>query len=122
MNADATALYSMFRNIAGSIGIAVVTSLTANRLQTHRAYLADHLSPLDAPYQQLLAQHERVLHAYGYTAGAAHDAALGLLNHTLNQQAAILAYMDVFTFSALAAFCVIPLTWLFRPGVAGRRR
>ena len=58
LNADATALYSMFRNIAGSIGIAVVTSLAANRLQTHRAYLAEHLGPLDAPYQQLLAQHE----------------------------------------------------------------
>lgn len=121
-NADATALYSMFRNIAGSIGIAVVTSLTANQLQTHRAYLAQHLSPLDAPYQQLLAQHERVLRTLGYTAGAAHSAALGLLNQTLNQQASIMAYMDVFTFSALAAFAVIPLTWLFRPGVAGRRR
>ncbi len=122
LNADATALYSMFRNIAGSIGIAVVTSLAANRLQTHRAYLAEHLGPLDAPYQQLLAQHEAALQAHGYAAGAAHAAAMGLLNYTLNKQAAILAYMDVFAFSAVAAFCIIPLTWLFRPGVAGRRR
>ena len=38
LNADATALYSMFRNIAGSIGIAVVTALGAERLQVHRAY------------------------------------------------------------------------------------
>ena len=122
LNADATALYSMFRNIAGSIGIAVVTSLAANRLQTHRAYLATHLGPLDAPYQQLLAQHERVLRAFGYAADPAHAAALGLINQTLNKQAAVLAYMDVFAFSAVAAFCIVPLTWLFRPGVAGRRR
>ena len=47
---------------------------------------------------------------------------MGLLNQTLNRQAGVLAYMDVFAFTALAAFCVVPLTWLFRPGVAGRRR
>ena len=41
LNADATALYSMFRNIAGSIGISVATAIAANRLQVHRAYLAD---------------------------------------------------------------------------------
>ena len=41
LNADATALYSMFRNIAGSVGIAVATAMAANRLQVHRAYLAD---------------------------------------------------------------------------------
>ena len=40
LNADATALYSMFRNIFGSIGIAVITALGAERQQAHRAYLA----------------------------------------------------------------------------------
>ena len=122
LNADATALYSMFRNIAGSIGIAIVTSLATNRLEVHRAYLAEHLGPLDTPYQQLLTQHESVLRGLGYARDAAHAAAMGLLNQTLNRQAGVLAYMDVFAFTALAAFCVVPLTWLFRPGVAGRRR
>ncbi|HKD76940.1 MAG TPA: DHA2 family efflux MFS transporter permease subunit, partial [Ktedonobacterales bacterium] len=45
LNADATALYSMFRNIFGSIGIAVITALGAERQQVHRAYLSQHLSP-----------------------------------------------------------------------------
>ena len=54
LNADATALYSMFRNISGSIGIAMITALGAERQQAHRAYLAGHLSPYDQPYQDLL--------------------------------------------------------------------
>ena len=121
LNADATALYSMFRNIGGSIGISAVTAITANRLQVHRAYLATHLSPLDQPYANLLAQYHHALQVLGYAGGAASDAAMNLINQALNQQAAILAYCDVFTLSAVMAFAVVPLAFLFRPGVAGAR-
>ena len=58
----------------------------------------------------------------GQTPGGAHDAALGLINRTLDVQAAILAYSDLYIYSAIAAFCIVPLTLLFRPGIAGRPR
>jgi MFS transporter, DHA2 family, multidrug resistance protein len=122
LNADATALYSMFRNISGSIGIAVVTAIGANRLQTHRAYLAGHLSPFDQPYQEMLARHTQALQAMGHTQSGAHDAAMGLINRTLDVQAAILSYADLYIYSAVAAFAVVPLTLLFRSGIAGRPR
>ena len=32
---------------------------------------------------------------------------------TLNQQAAVLAYRDVFAYCAVAAFCIVPVTLLF---------
>ena len=101
LNADATALYSMFRNISGSVGIAVVTAMGAERLQAHRAYLAEHLTPFDQPYQELLARHTQTLQAMGHTAPSAHDAAMGLINQTLNLQAAILSYMDLYAYIAL---------------------
>ena len=122
LTADATALYSMFRNIAGSVGIAVLTAMGAERLQAHRAQLATHLSPFDEPYQELLARHTHALEAMGNAPVAAHDAAMGLINATLNKQAAILSYVDLYLWSAVAAFCIIPLTLLFRSGVAGSRR
>jgi DHA2 family multidrug resistance protein len=122
LNADATALYSMFRNISGSIGIAVVTAMGAERMQAHRAYLAGHLSPFDQPYQELLSRNTHALEAMGQTPLGAHDAAMGLINQTLNQQAAILSYTDLYAYTAVAAFCIVPLTLLFRSGVAGRPR
>ena len=70
LNADATALYSMFRNIFGSIGIAVITSLGAERLQAHRAYLAGHLTPDHQPYQELLAATRRRCSRWGTRRGA----------------------------------------------------
>ncbi|MEJ0018728.1 MAG: DHA2 family efflux MFS transporter permease subunit [Acetobacteraceae bacterium] len=122
LNADATALYSMFRNIFGSIGIAVITALGVERQQVHRAYLSEHLSPFDQPYQELLARHTQALQAMGHTASSAHDAAMGLINQTLNKQAAILSYMDLYEYTAVTAFCLVPLTLLFRAGIAGRGR
>jgi DHA2 family multidrug resistance protein len=122
LTADATALYSMFRNISGSVGIAVVTAMGAERLQAHRAYLAGHLSPFDQQYQELLARHAQALEGMGQTPSGAHDAAMGLINRTLDVQAAILSYSDLYTWTAVAAFCVVPLTLLFRPGIAGRPR
>jgi DHA2 family multidrug resistance protein len=120
LNSDATALYSMFRNIGGSIGISVATAITASRLQTHRAHLVDHLGPLDAPFQALQGRYEQSLRGLGYAADVAHSLAMGWINQTLNVQSAVLAYSDVFALSALAAFAVVPLTFLFRSGVAGR--
>ena len=121
-NADATALYSMFRNIFGSIGIAVITALGAERLQVHRAYLSQHLSPYDQPYQELLARHTQTLQAMGHMPNQAHDTAMALINATLTKQAAILSYMDLYAYTALAAFCLIPFTLLFRAGIVGRAR
>jgi DHA2 family multidrug resistance protein len=120
LNADAAALYSMFRNIAGSVGIAVITALGAERMQAHRAQLAQHLTPYDPSYQELLARHTHTLQGMGHTAAGAHDAAMGLINQMLNRQAAILSYMDLFAYTALLAFCLVPLTLLFRGGIAGR--
>jgi DHA2 family multidrug resistance protein len=112
----------MFRNIFGSIGIAVITAVGAERQQAHRAYLAGHLTPYDQPYQELLARHTQALKSMGHTAQSAHDAAMGLINQTLNLQAAILSYMDLYAYTALAAFCLVPLTLLFRSGIVGRPR
>jgi MFS transporter, DHA2 family, multidrug resistance protein len=94
----------------------------AERLQAHRAYLAGHLSPFDQQYQELLARHAQALEGMGQTPSGAHDAAMGLINRTLDVQAAILSYSDLYTWTAVAAFCVVPLTLLFRPGIAGRPR
>ena len=120
-NADAAALYAMFRNISGSLGISVAVALVQRQTQVHRAYLAEHLSPLSAPYAETLAGLTATLQAAGRTTAEAQHAALGLLNQMLTRQAAVLAYADVFALTAVAAFAAVPLTFLFRASRAGRR-
>jgi MFS transporter, DHA2 family, multidrug resistance protein len=119
LNGDASALYTMFRNIAGSVGISLATAMVQERTQVHRAYLSEHLTPLDPNYLALREQYQGTLRGLGRAANAVEGAATGLINQTLNTQAALLAYMDVFLWCAVAAFCIVPLTLLFSKGVFG---
>jgi len=122
LNPDATALYAMFRNIFGSIGITLATAMVNEKSQVHRARLAEHLSPFDQPYRDLLARTTQTFINLGQTAADANHSAMGLINTMLNKQAAVLAYMDVFELCAVFAFLAVPLTFLFRPTKTGGRR
>ncbi len=114
LNGDASALFTMARNIAGSVAISGATALVTERTQAHRAYLADRLSPFNQNYQDLVTQYQHTFQAAGQpTSGVG-----GQINLLLTGQASILAYIDVFTYCAIASFCVVPLTFLFRPSVA----
>jgi DHA2 family multidrug resistance protein len=119
LSGDATSLFTMFRNVAGSIGISAATAIVEQRRQVHLAYLSRHLSPFSAPYQQLLHAIGGELRTLGYAATAVPRLALGLVNVDLTNEASLLAYMDVFEFSAVVAFCVVPFCFLFRPTKAG---
>jgi DHA2 family multidrug resistance protein len=121
LNTDASSLYVMLRNIAGSFGISFATAMLTQRTQVHRAYLSRFLSPLDTPYTQLLAHTEQTLRTHGVAPGLLEQAANGVINRTLNGQAAILAYCDVFLWTAVGAFCMVPLALLFHATRAGRR-
>ena len=84
-----------------------------------RAYLSEHLTPLNQPYDDLLHRYSQSLQALGVSPADLQARALGLMNSTLSHQANIQAYMDVFAICAIGAFCVVPLTFLFRGTKAG---
>jgi DHA2 family multidrug resistance protein len=117
-NADAAALYTMFRNIAGSIGISVSTALVTSFGQTRQGYLVDYLSPLDQGYNATIAQVSQALVAQGVAPGNIAATAQGWVEQTLLNQAAVLSYIDVFFYCALLAFAAIPFAFLFSPAKA----
>jgi DHA2 family multidrug resistance protein len=111
--ADAVALNVMFRNIAGSIGIAVSTALITSRTQVRMAHLAAHLTPFDQPYLDLLHRNEQILVAMGHATQSVSGTAMAIIYQTLRTQATVLAYSDVFQSAALLAFAAAPLAFLF---------
>ena len=114
MNTDASSLYVMLRNVSGAIGISLATAMITQRTQVHRAYLSRWLSPLNQPYVTLMQQTEQVLRNRSFAPGTLSGVANGLINMQLTSQAAILAYIDVFEFTATLAFCMVPLAFLFK--------
>jgi DHA2 family multidrug resistance protein len=115
LQGDATALFTMFRNVAGSVGISVSTALITSRTQTHMSYLSAHLSQSDSIFRNTLSQLTHAIQNLGTTTGNATQTALGQTYQTLIAQAGLLAYMDVFLYCALLAFAFIPFTFLFSP-------
>jgi len=115
LQGDAAALFTMFRNVAGSVGISVSTAIITSRTQTHMAYLSTHLSQSNANFSNTLSQLTSAIRNLGTAAGDATQVALDRTYQTLIAQAGLLAYMDVFLYCALLAFAYFPFTFLFSP-------
>ena len=108
----ATGLYNLMRNIGGSFGIAVVTTLLARATQRHQALLVGHLSPDNPLYLDRLNALTAAL-APQFGAGAS-EQAMALLYQELVRQATLLAYIDAFRLITLVCLACIPLVFLFR--------
>ncbi|HWK46769.1 MAG TPA: DHA2 family efflux MFS transporter permease subunit [Stellaceae bacterium] len=113
LNRDAASLYTMFRNIAGSVGISIATALITERGQVHMAHLSSHLTVFDQPYNNTLARTTTALGAQGLAPLDAARRASGFIYQTLVGQSALLGYIDVFRLGAGICFLVVPLTFLF---------
>jgi MFS transporter, DHA2 family, multidrug resistance protein len=119
LNGDGAALFSMFRNVFGSIGISLSTAQITQRSQVHQTYLSQWASPFHQPYQALIATYEQALHSMGQVGAAAHEAAIGRVYQAFRLQVTVLAYADVFYYCALIAFTVVPFCFLLSPKTGG---
>lgn len=113
---DATALYSMFRNIAGSFGISLGTALISEREAARQTHLAAQLSDLNPAYQDMLARYTAKLQSMGHLAVEAKSMAVAQILRQLSLQASVLAYADVFRVSAFIAFAIVPFTIFYSRG------
>ncbi|PZP46319.1 MAG: EmrB/QacA family drug resistance transporter [Azospirillum brasilense] len=108
LNGDATALFSMFRNVLGSTGISVSTALITDHQQIRQAHLVQYLTPLHEPYNTTMQQVQGAMISHGIPAAEAMQQAEGWMFQQLRTQTAILAYSDVFIITAAIAACIIP--------------
>ena len=119
LNGDASALFSMVRNVCGAIGISAGTSLVTQRTQIREANMVHWMTPFRQPFQNYMQAAEGVFRAAGRSPGAAQAAARNQLHEQYLQQSSILAYNDAFILFSIIAFLVIPFCFLLKPSVSG---
>jgi DHA2 family multidrug resistance protein len=112
LNGDGAALFSMFRNVFGSIGISLSTALLTDRTQMRQSSLSAWMSPLNQPYDVLVASYQRTLAAMGHPLESTHALAVEKIYQVFQAQAAVLAYSDVFLVCSAIAFFVVPFCLL----------
>lgn len=119
LNGDASALFSMFRNVFGAIGIAMSTSLITQRTQVREAHMTQWMTPFYQPYNEYIHRSEMLLQRLGRPPGSIHAGAQHQIYQQFVRQATVLAYNDCFLLFSLIAFAVVPFCFLLKPGVAG---
>lgn len=114
-SSNASAIISLMRNLGGSIGIALVTSLVAHNQQIQQSNLVQHLTNADPGYFSTLATYKQAIMGLGVPADQASTAAMGQIYKELLHQASILAYRDVYNFIA-SILLILAIAALFMPG------
>ena len=114
---QATSMYNLLRNMGGSVGIAVVTTLLARRSQFHQARLVDHLSVFDPAFALAKSKAAAALVAQGVPGAGAE----GLIYGQLLRQSRMLAFNDVFFVSSVLMLSVLVLVFFMQraPARAG---
>jgi DHA2 family multidrug resistance protein len=107
-----SALTNLARNIGGSVGISLATTLVSRRAQLHQTRLVEHLTPYDEAFRERLAGLAQTLVARGADAVEAMRQATGIVYGAMVRQAVTLAYVDTLKVLALACACMLPLVLL----------
>ena len=113
-NNQASALMNMSRNMGGTFGISFVQTMLTRRAQVHQAQYVETLNPLNPNYASGLQHVTHALTNQGLSQSQASKAAVVQVYLSLQQQASMLSYVDVFHVLMVVVFASLPLVLLMR--------
>ena len=107
--ADATGLNSLFRQVGGSIGLAVAATMLSRFNMTARTALISHVTGTDPTAMMRLRQMTGALTARGLDALGARETALRGIDIAVSRQATLISFERVFLLAGVLFFLVLPL-------------
>jgi DHA2 family multidrug resistance protein len=102
------------RNIGGSFGIATMTTFLARRNQLHHNQLISHITPFDVRAQMALHGMQSWFQTHGSNSVDAGRKALGAIYGMVQQQAAMLSFVEAFWVMGVVFLSMAPLLLLLR--------
>ncbi len=111
---NATAAFNLIRNMGGSIGVAMATTLLVRRSQYHQATLVGHVDVWDPETTARLARWAGVFAGNGDDAFTARSRAVTMLYRDTVAQAQVLAYVDEFRLLSMIFFTLLLFIPLMR--------
>lgn len=118
-NNAASGLMNLARNMGGSVGISLVTTMLDRRTQVHRNDLMSNISASNPALRTMLQGTTRAMQAHGASAALATRQAYALVESTVQRQATMLAYLDCFRFLAVAILAMVPMVFLMKKSKPG---
>jgi DHA2 family multidrug resistance protein len=112
----AAGLFSLTRQMGGSIGIAVLTTMLDNGAMIHRGDLVNDINSLRIPYLQRVFFSNYSLMPQTPHIQIASSRTLGVFDNIINLQSNILASIDIFQTLAWMFLLTLPLILLLSRG------
>lgn len=101
-------VFNLFKNVGGSVGIAILGTLLDQRQIFHAQILSNYVDTSSSWAHQVIYGIQASLVQNGMQSNQAYTAALSVLKGMISKQAAVMAYSDVFQIAAvLAGFGVV---------------
>jgi DHA2 family multidrug resistance protein len=110
----ATGIINLARNVGGSTGIAMVSTMLARRAQFHQSNLVSHLTPMDTNYTDAVNGLAQMLMTKGADAAQALQQAQGMIYGMVAQNATMKAFIDNFWLLAITFLVMVPLMFFMK--------
>ncbi len=118
LRAAAVGLFALLRNEGGSVGTSMAQTIQQRREQFHLARITDTLDPFNPQVQAYFAQSQPSLLQQSGDPIQAQATALQVLDNLRQQQAASLAFFDVFFVCAALGVMLVGLVFIMKRSVA----
>ncbi len=112
--ADATGLNSLFRQVGGSIGLAVAATLLSRFGAQTRTALVSHVTGSDPAAMSRLRQTAGAFMSHGMDAGKAKEMALRAIDGAIGRQASLISFEHVFLLAGVLFLLVLPLLFFLK--------
>ena len=119
-NNQISSMTNFIRNVGGSIGIALTSTMVVRATQARQNYLVANLQSGNPKYHQAVEGLAGMLHSRGLSVSQAAQQAYVRVDYLMRQQAAVVAYKDVVATLALVIVCLIPLAFIMKRPPVGR--
>ena len=110
---NAAGIFNLMRNVGGSVGIAMITTIVTRNAQVSQAVLAPHMTQFNFNFEQQIAH---IKGALANTTGNwdAIRKSPAVLYSILQQQSSLLSYVHGFRFCVLVCLVCAALAFLFK--------
>jgi DHA2 family multidrug resistance protein len=108
------AFTGMMRQLGGSFGIALITTVISRRTILHRNDLISNLTPDNPIMQQRLTALKNTFMAKGQSADEALRSAYKILDISITKQASVLSYMDIFMYLGVLFIICVPIMFFVK--------
>jgi DHA2 family multidrug resistance protein len=110
---NASGIFNLLRNLGGSFGVAISTTVLARRTQVHQNFLVEKVTPYNLSFQSYYDQVHRWL-ANHYPSASFGHGPLAAVYQEVMRQASMLAFNDSFWLLSLLTALLVPFTLLMK--------